>query len=105
MAHQLTRTYPQHPFDHQKWIDANESPKGATVRYCMVHDLEKRYKLVGMTKDELTALLGTNYSHASGSKKSLCYYLGCVRMVNTWICFHMAGDKVSRYTMFCEPID
>lgn len=39
-------------YSRSKW-DNNEY-----LRYCMIDDLERKYKIVGMTKDEVTDLLG-----------------------------------------------
>lgn len=61
-------------FDSYVWKTANlNKEENWSLRWDMINDLRKGYKLVGMTKMEIIDLLGNPYS---GTKSEFHYYLG-----------------------------
>jgi hypothetical protein len=61
-------------FDSAIWKTANLNlEENMTLRWDMMNDLRKKYKLVGMTKDEIIDLLGDPGDTASSEFR---YYLG-----------------------------
>ena len=61
------------PFDSESWITWVESENDFNLRWNMVHNLTKKYELVGMSVEEVKELLGEP-SHVG--KDYISYYLG-----------------------------
>jgi hypothetical protein len=72
----ITNYFSRVEFDQEKWKDWQETETTACLRWDMTHDLIKRHKLIGLTSNEIIALLG---EPDSKNKIELRYYLGMSR--------------------------
>lgn len=89
------------PFDHAQWVACGHFP--STDRYMMLDDLLAKHALVGMTRDEVVALLGP-FHHDPDEPDypgwDSCYYLGPERGLGVdfdWLIFTFDADKVTSY--------
>ena len=63
-------------FDSQKWKNSNLNlEENMTLRWDMMNSLRNNYKLIGMSKNEITNLLGKPDNNFS-IEKDFRYYLG-----------------------------
>jgi hypothetical protein len=87
------------PFDQQKWLLASKSNGNLRTRFCMIRSLTERYKLIGMTKQDLIALLGNDYeSTAVGRRREyLIYPIGTIHGYRKWLCFSLMDEQVSGF--------
>ncbi len=93
----------QHTFTTEKWM--NESDKRINV----VNNMLKKHPLVGMTRDEIIALLGEEDSYADNKtsfkitqtyfdpENTLVYYLGVTYMDDQWLIISLENDVVKNY--------
>jgi len=83
-------------FDSKKWRSWEQTVGEPSLRWNMIHDLESKYNLKGMTKTKLTELLGMPDSEAT---KEIRYFLGMSgHGIDTGsLVFEIKNDKVLNY--------
>ncbi len=86
-----------HSFSERKW--ANHPEKRAK----MTDDLLRNYDLIGMSKEEIAGLLGTNnndYGYFNQENRWV-YYLGSERTImdSEWLLIDFDWDSVREYSM------
>lgn len=90
-----TRHY-QHTFTSAKWMSA------PAERGKMVDDLLRRYELIGMAEEEVTALLGSDGKRVTEASPYWSYYLGMERgwiSIDTeWLVLQFTDGRVSSYS-------
>lgn len=92
----------QHTYTADKWFSA------PSERLDILDDLLGKYDLVGMTEEEVVALLGQEDGPGQTSFKgdqtdyppeeTLVYYLGVDRMDGMWLVISLEGGVVTGYT-------
>jgi|GEM_PF-4554820 len=81
-------------FSTQNWERAcDNGDSGLLDRARMLNDLKARFNLIGMTRKEITHLLGVGFWHETGD--DLKYNIG-----NGDFILHFEHDKVSGYRIF-----
>jgi len=65
-------------FDQELWKEWKETDTDMSLRWDMVHDMTSEYKLISMTKEDITALLGPP-DNMQLSSDTFHYYLGMSR--------------------------
>lgn len=92
----------RHTFSQERWLD---EPR---YRKYMLDNLERRYPLIGMTMEEVTALLGGEDSQQTSFKRSgevyppeetLVYYIGVDYMEELWLILSFADGQCVSYTV------
>lgn len=95
----------QHIFTVNKWF------KAPNDRTNIVSDLLEKYKLIGMTEEEIISLLGEeeNYANTKTSFKiskayyepenTIVYYLGVDYMDDRWLIICLDNGIVSNYSI------
>ncbi|SMC56276.1 hypothetical protein [Papillibacter cinnamivorans] len=90
----------QHTFTQEKWMNRPEH------RVDIVDDMLAKYRVIGMTEEEITALLGGDdgkYARYSPEEDSIVYYLGPERGLfsidSEWLVITFRSGAVSDYTV------
>lgn len=91
------------PFDSQKWKNATLYGTDDT-RYRMYEDLIARYKLVGMTKDEIIELLGPESDPAYFKEWDLRYWMGPepYGIDSVWLVMRIRDGRVVEYKIVTD---
>lgn len=86
-----------HSFSSEKWLEYPEK------RANMTADLLERYEIIGMTEDEVVALLGQNNNDYGYFIKDnrFVYYLGNERTIidSEWLLIEFEDNIVTEYSM------
>lgn len=85
-------------FDRARWAACAHYPH--VERYLMLDDLLARHPLVGMTRDEVTTLLGPFHDEPDYPGWRDCYYLGPERGLGVdfeWLILKFEADVVASY--------
>lgn len=85
----------QLPFDSETWQSAQSRSNDIRVR--MVDDLLRRYSFQGMTRNQVTAIIGEPDKTEYFRNCDLVYWLGPERgfisIDSEWLVFRLDGDK------------
>lgn len=80
VAREIESNYVPNPvrFDQRRWINAGEDDGELRMRFCMVASLTESHKLVGMSEEQITHLLGKpiRSSEVGRGRKYLVYEMG-----------------------------
>lgn len=87
---------PDIPFDAQTWKTAVHYPDETRLR--MTNDLLHRHPLLGMTEEEVTALLGDPSDPSYASRNCIVYWLGPepghIRIDSAWLEIEFVSGRV-----------
>ena len=91
----------QHTFSQEKWLS------NASERYMIVDDMLEKHPLIGISEDNVIALLGAEDGDGQSSFKlsdknyppetTLVYYLGVDYMDDTWLIISTDNGTVTEY--------
>ncbi len=82
-------------FDSHTWVTCTNH----SLRIAMVRDLQKKYKLIGMTRQQLFEILGN--PDGSNSAPSATWDMGTtVGTDDNYFIVYFDGDKVTKVTNF-----
>ena len=92
---------PQHTFSQEKWLS------NASERYMIVDDMLEKHPLIGISEDNVIALLGAEDGDGQSSFKlsdknyppetTLVYYLGVDYMDDMWLIISTDNGTVTEY--------
>ena len=95
-------------FESQRWINARWDGSDNNIRYKMHKDLIKKYKLIGMAKNEIIELLGSPQVQIQPfSSKNLEFYYAIGKSpeydgMDAWLVLKCKDNKVVKYQiMYC----
>ena len=92
------------PFDSKKWKEVNLYV-GEDTRYRMHKDLLRKYKLIGMSKEEVLDLLGPQSSPTRFPEWDLRYWMGPepgIGIDSIWLVIKLKDDKVIDYKVVTD---
>lgn len=91
----------QHTFSQEKWLS------NASERYMIVDDMHEKHPLIGISEDNVIALLGAEDGDGQSSFKlsrdyfppesTLVYYLGVEYMDDMWLIISTDNGTVTEY--------
>ena len=91
----------QHTFSQEKWLS------NASERYMIVDDMHEKHPLIGISEDNVIALLGAEDGDGQSSFKlseknyppetTLVYYLGVDYMDDMWLIISTDNGTVTEY--------
>ena len=93
----------QHTFSQEKWLS------NASERYMIVDDMLEKHPLIGISEDNVIALLGAEDGDGQSSFKlsdknyppetTLVYYLGVEYMDDMWLIISTDNGTVTEYSI------